>query len=57
MEAKTNGGIEQLLSGVILAASANSVVQTFHIFAKWTPGLVHQAQANLALLIGQIAAT
>ncbi|KAL0931169.1 Golgi pH regulator [Colletotrichum truncatum] len=48
--------ISFLLSGVILAASANSVLQTFHIFSKWMPGLLYQAQANLALLIGQIAA-
>ncbi|RSL96999.1 hypothetical protein CEP52_011124 [Fusarium oligoseptatum] len=45
------------LSGVILLASANSVVQTFHLFAKWMPGLLRQAQANLALVVGQIAAT
>jgi hypothetical protein len=49
--------ISFLLSGVILAASASSVLQTFHIFAKWAPGLLYQAQANLALLIGQITAT
>ncbi|KAK3357025.1 Abscisic acid G-protein coupled receptor-domain-containing protein [Lasiosphaeria hispida] len=49
--------ISFLLSGVILAASANSVMQTFHLFARWMPGLLYQAQANLALLIGQIAAT
>jgi hypothetical protein len=49
--------ISFLLSGVILAASANSVLQTFHIFARWAPGLLRQAQANLALIIGQIAAT
>ncbi|KAI1340499.1 Abscisic acid G-protein coupled receptor-domain-containing protein [Xylariaceae sp. FL0016] len=48
--------ISFLLSGVILAASANSALQTFQIFAKWTPGLLYQAQANLALLIGQISA-
>ncbi|KAI1816802.1 Abscisic acid G-protein coupled receptor-domain-containing protein [Poronia punctata] len=48
--------ISFLLSGVILAASANSVLQTFHLFAKWAPGLLYQAQANLALLIGQISA-
>ena len=48
--------ISFLLSGVILAASANSVLQTFHLFAKWTPGLLYQAQANLALLVGQISA-
>ncbi|KAK4167565.1 Abscisic acid G-protein coupled receptor-domain-containing protein [Cladorrhinum sp. PSN259] len=49
--------ISFLLSGVILAASANSVLQTFRIFAKWMPGLLYQAQSNLALLIGQLAAT
>ncbi|TPX09444.1 uncharacterized protein E0L32_009332 [Thyridium curvatum] len=49
--------ISFLLSGVILAASANSVLQTLHLFAKWLPGLLRQAQANLALLVGQIAAT
>ena len=48
--------ISFLLSGFILAASANSVRQTFHLFAKWTPGLLYQAQANLALLVGQITA-
>ncbi|TQN74552.1 Golgi pH regulator [Colletotrichum shisoi] len=48
--------ISFLLSGVILAASANSVLQTFHLFSKWMPGLLYQAQANLALLIGQITA-
>lgn len=45
------------LSGVILMASANSVMQTFHLFAKWTPGLLRHAQANLALAVGQITAT
>ncbi|KAK4137224.1 hypothetical protein BT67DRAFT_438478 [Trichocladium antarcticum] len=49
--------ISFLLSGVILAASANSVLQTFRLFAKWMPGVFRQAQANLALLVGQIAAT
>jgi hypothetical protein len=49
--------ISFLLSGVILAASANSALQTFRLFAKWAPGLLHQAQANLALLVGQVAAT
>jgi len=49
--------ISFLLSGVILAASANSVVQTFRLFAKWAPGLLYQAQANLPLLVAQVAAT
>lgn len=45
------------LSGVILLASANSALQTFHLFAKWTPGLLRHAQANLALIVGQVTAT
>ena len=49
--------ISFLLSGVILLASANSVVQTFRLFARWAPGLLRQAQANLALLVGQVTAT
>lgn len=49
--------ISFLLSGVILLASANAVMQTFHLFAKWAPSLLYQAQANIALIIGQISAT
>ncbi|KAK3401256.1 Abscisic acid G-protein coupled receptor-domain-containing protein [Sordaria brevicollis] len=49
--------ISFFLSGVILLGSANSVIVTFRIFAKWLPGLLYQAQANLALLTAQIAAT
>ncbi|KYK61852.1 G-protein coupled receptor [Drechmeria coniospora] len=45
------------LSGVILVASGNSAIQTFHLFAKWTPGLLRHARANLALAVGQLAAT
>ncbi|GFP58898.1 golgi pH regulator [Trichoderma asperellum] len=45
------------LSGVILVASANSAIQTFHLFAKWTPGLLRHAQANLDLAVGQVIAT
>ncbi|ROT38485.1 hypothetical protein SODALDRAFT_333079 [Sodiomyces alkalinus F11] len=48
--------ISFLLSGVMLAASANSATQTFHLFSRWAPGLRYQAQANLALLTGQVAA-
>ncbi|KAL2753278.1 hypothetical protein ACRALDRAFT_1065393 [Sodiomyces alcalophilus JCM 7366] len=48
--------ISFLLSGVMLAASANSASQTFHLFSRWAPGLRYQAQANLALLTGQVAA-
>ncbi|XWW93351.1 hypothetical protein V2A60_001284 [Cordyceps javanica] len=45
------------LSGVVLLASANSALQTFHLFARWAPGLLRHAQANLALVVGQVAAT
>lgn len=45
------------LTGVILLASFNSVLQTFYLFARWTPGLLYQAQANLALIVGQVCAT
>lgn len=48
--------ISFLLSGVILFASFNSVLQTFHLFARWMPGLLYQAQANLALIVAQISA-
>ncbi len=46
-----------MLSGVILIASFNSVLQTFHLFTRWTPGLLYQAQANAALIVAQVAAT
>ena len=49
--------ISFLLSGIILLASFNSVLQTFHMLTKLSPGLFYQAQANLALIIAQISAT
>lgn len=49
--------ISFLLSGIILLASFNSVLQTFHMITKLLPSLLYQAQANLALLIAQISAT
>jgi hypothetical protein len=49
--------ISFLLSGVILAASFTSVLQTFHLFTRFTPGLLYQAQTNAALIVAQIAAT
>ncbi|KAI9740766.1 MAG: hypothetical protein M1818_004731 [Claussenomyces sp. TS43310] len=49
--------ISFLLSGVILLASFNSVLQTFHLFTRLMPGLLYQTQANLALLVGQVSAT
>ena len=45
------------LSGIILLASFNSVLQTFHMLTKLSPSLVHQTQANLALLVAQVCAT
>ncbi|GAB0134013.1 hypothetical protein EsDP_00002400 [Epichloe bromicola] len=46
------------LSGVILLASANSAVQTFHLLAKWAPpGRLRHARASLALAVGQVTAT
>jgi hypothetical protein len=49
--------ISFLLSGVMLFASFNSVVQTFLLFARVLPGVLHHARANFALLISQISAT
>ena len=49
--------ISFLLSGIMLLASFNSVVQTFLLFARVLPGVLHHARANFALLISQIAAT
>jgi hypothetical protein len=49
--------ISFLLSGVILLASFNSVLTTFHMLTKLSPSLVYQAQANLALIIAQVSAT
>jgi hypothetical protein len=49
--------ISFLLSGIILLASFNSVLQTFHMLTKVSPSLLYQAQANLALIIAQISAT
>lgn len=49
--------ISFLLSGVMLLLSFNSVLQTLHLFSRFTPGLVKQAQANLPLVVAQISAT
>ncbi|KAF2791924.1 hypothetical protein K505DRAFT_279769 [Melanomma pulvis-pyrius CBS 109.77] len=49
--------ISFLLSGVMLLASFNSVLQTFFLFARVLPGILHHARANFALMISQIAAT
>jgi Abscisic acid G-protein coupled receptor/The Golgi pH Regulator (GPHR) Family N-terminal len=47
--------ISFLLSGVILLASFNAVLQTFHLFARFLPGLLQATRSNMALLISQIA--
>lgn len=49
--------ISFLLSGVMLLASFNSVLQTFLLFARVLPSVLHHARANFALLISQISAT
>lgn len=49
--------ISFLLSGIMLLASFNAVVQTFFLFARVLPSILHHARANFALLISQIAAT
>ena len=47
--------ISFLLSGVILLASFNAALQTFHLFTRFLPGVLQAAEANIALLISQIA--
>ncbi len=49
--------ISFLLSGVMLLLSFNSVLQTFYLFARIVPGVLHQTKTNFALIISQIAAT
>lgn len=49
--------ISFLLSGVMLLLSFNSVLQTFFLFARVVPGVLHHTQTNFALIISQIAAT
>lgn len=50
--------ISFLLSGVMLLASFNAVLQTVLLFSRFTPTrLLQSAQQNLALLVSQISAT
>ena len=49
--------ISFLLSGLILFASFSSVMQTFFLFARWTPSLLRTIQANLALVVAQVCGT
>ena len=49
--------ISFLLSGLILFGSLSSVMQTFHLFARFFPSLLKTIQANLALVVAQVSAT
>lgn len=51
--------ISFLLSGVMLLASFNAVLQTFRLFARFAPSLLQNAggQTSLPLVISQIAGT
>ncbi|KAI9719684.1 MAG: hypothetical protein M1828_006116 [Chrysothrix sp. TS-e1954] len=50
--------ISFLLSGLMLLASFNAVLQTVLLFSRFTPArLLHSARQNLALLVSQISAT
>lgn len=49
--------ISFLLSGIMLLASFNAVLQTFRLFARFAPNLLQQAQTSLPLIISQIAGT
>ena len=47
--------ISFLLSGAMLLASFTAVTQTFHLFARFMPTVVHATKTNFALLISQIS--
>jgi len=47
--------ISFLLSGVMLLASFSAVTQTFHLFSRFLPSLLHATRTNFALLISQIS--
>ncbi|EXJ58166.1 hypothetical protein A1O7_05591 [Cladophialophora yegresii CBS 114405] len=44
-----------LLSGAMLLASFTAVTQTFHLFARFMPSVLHATKTNFALLISQIS--
>jgi len=44
-----------LLSGAMLLASFTAVTQTFHLFARFMPTVLHATKTNFALLISQIS--
>ncbi|KAK8192700.1 hypothetical protein M8818_007872 [Zalaria obscura] len=45
------------LSGVMLLASFNAVLQTFRLFARLSPKLMQHMQTSLPLIISQVAGT
>ena len=47
--------ISFFLSGVMLLASFNAVLQTFRLFARFAPSLLQHAQTSTPLIISQIA--
>lgn len=47
--------ISFLLSGIMLLASFSAVTQTFHLFTRFLPSLLHATRTNFALLISQIS--
>ncbi|OCT51129.1 G protein-coupled receptor [Cladophialophora carrionii] len=47
--------ISFLLSGAMLLASFTAVTQTFHLFARFMPSVLHATKTNFALLISQIS--
>ncbi len=47
--------ISFLLSGAMLLASFSAVTQTFHLFARFMPSVLHATRTNFALLISQIS--
>lgn len=49
--------ISFFLSGIMLLASFNAVLQTFRLFARFAPGLLQHVQTSLPLIISQIAGT
>jgi hypothetical protein len=47
--------ISFLLSGAMLLASFNAVTQTFYLFARLMPSVLHATRTNFALLISQVS--
>ncbi|KAK3679476.1 hypothetical protein LTR78_001037 [Recurvomyces mirabilis] len=49
--------ISFLLSGIMLLASFNAVLQTFRLFSRFAPSALQHAQTSLPLIISQVAGT